>query len=90
MRSELTTAAEAKAGCDQVSLYPKNPHDFNAIEGWRRKLKLYLEEREPTTMETREEFIRRLRRAIDHLKSRCRAQGRKLRRNQKERASPFP
>ena len=49
-------------------------------------MKLYLEEREPTERESREHFLRRLRRAVDHLNSKCRAHGRKLCRNQKERA----
>ena len=66
--------------------YPKSSPDFNAIEGWWRKLKLYLEEREPTERETRDEFLRRLRRAVDHVNTKCRAQGRKLCQNQKERA----
>ena len=86
LRSPATIAAETAAGCDQVPKYPKCSPDLNAIEGWWRKLKLYLEEREPTERETREEFIRRLRRAVDHLNTNCRAQGRKLCRNQKERA----
>ena len=86
LRHPDTIAAEKKAGCLQIDKYPKASPDLNAIEGWWRKLKLYLEEREPTGMESREEFIRRLRRAVDHLNSRCRAQGRKLCRNQKERA----
>ncbi len=86
LRSAETIAAETKAGCDQVPKYPKSSPDFNAIEGWWRKLKLYLEEREPTERETREEFLRRLRRAVDHLNTKCRSQGRKLCRNQKERA----
>jgi len=86
LRSDLTIAAETKAGCHQVPMYPKCSPDLNAIEGWWRKLKLYLEEREPCEMETRECFIRRMRRAVDHLNNNCRAQGRKLCRNQKERA----
>ena len=86
LRSEATIAAETKAGCQQVPTYPKCSPDLNAIEGWWRKLKLYLEEREPTQRETRAEFLRRLRRAVDHLNSKCRAHGRRLCRNQKVRA----
>jgi len=86
LRSEDTIAAETAAGLQQVPKYPKSSPDLNAIEGWWRKLKLHLEEREPTHRETREDFIRRLRRAVDHLNSNCRAQGRRLCRNQKERA----
>ena len=86
LRAPDTIAAETRAGCDQVAKYPKSSPDMNAIEGWWRKLKLYLEEREPSGRETREAFVRRLRRAVDHLNSHCRAQGRGLCRNQKERA----
>ena len=87
LRSEVNIAAEAKAGCVQVPMYPKCSPDLNAIEGWWRKLKLYLEEHEPAEMETRKDFLRRLRRAVDSLNKRCRRQGRQLCRNQKERAS---
>ena len=86
LRSEETIAAETAAGCLQVPKYPRSSPDMNAIEGWWRKLKLYLEEREPTHQESREDFLRRLRRAVDYLNANCRAQGRKLCRNQKERA----
>ena len=86
LRSEETIAAETKSGCLQLPKYPKCSPDLNAIEGWWRKLKLYLEEREPTEMEKREDFVKRLRRAVDRMNSKCRAQGRKLCRNQKERA----
>ena len=86
LRSDATIAAEAKAGCDQIDEYPKCSPDLNAIEGWWRKLKLYLEEHEPTERESRDAFLKRLRRAVHFLNSRCRAQGRRLCRNQKERA----
>ena len=86
LRSPETIAAETAAGCHQVPKYPKSSPDMNAIEGWGRKLKLHLEDREPTERETREAFVRRLRRAVDHLNSNGRAQGRRLCRNQKERA----
>ena len=84
--NEDTIAAEAKPGCMQVPKYPKSSPDLNAIESWWRKLKLYLEENEPTLIESREAFLRRLRRAVDHLNKKCRAQGRILCRNQKQRA----
>ena len=86
LRADLTIAAEDKAGCDQVPMYPKSSPDLNAIEGWWRKLKLYLEEREPVERETRTAFLRRLRRAVDYLNRNCRKHGRQLCRNQKERA----
>ena len=86
LRHPASVQAEEDAGCDPIDRFPKCSPDFNAIEGWWRKLKLYLEEREPTHMEKRGEFLKRLRRAVDHLNKRCRKEGRKLCRNQKIRA----
>ena len=86
LHSGETVEAEKAAGFLPLPLYPKCSPDLNAIEGWWRKLKLYLEEREPSEQETRDDFIRRLRRAVDHLNAHCRAHGRRLCRNQKERA----
>ena len=63
--SEENIAAETKAGCDQVPLYLKFSPDLNAIEGWWRKLKLYLEQQEPIERESRDQFLKRLRRAVD-------------------------
>ena len=87
LRDPATVEAEVDAGCDPIEHYPKCSPDLNAIEGWWRKLKLYLEEREPAERETREEFLKRLRRAVDFLNARCRAEGRALCRNQCERAA---
>ena len=86
LRSEANLVAEDKAGCDQLDLYPKSSPDFNAIEGWWRRLKMHLEENMPTERESRDAFLRRLRRAVHHLNTKCRKEGRKLCRNQKERA----
>ena len=86
LRSPENIEAEADAGCDQIAKYPKSSPDFNAIEGWWRRLKMYLEERAPTELEDRDTFIRRLRRAVNYLNANCRAEGRVLCRNQKERA----
>ena len=87
LRSPATVDAEAAAGCDPIPCYPKCSPDFNAIEGWWRKLKLYLEEREPSERESRAAFLKRLRRAVDALNSRFREQGRELCRNQRVRAA---
>ena len=86
LRNTENIQAEADAGCDQIDKYPKSSPDFNAIEGWWRRLKMYLEERAPTELESRDDFIRRLRRAVNHLNTHCREEGRRLCRNQKERA----
>ena len=87
LRDPDTVAAEAATGCDPIPRFPKCSPDFNAIEGWWRKLKLYLEEREPAERESREAFLRRLRRTVDALNSRFRQEGRHLCRNQKVRAA---
>ena len=86
LRSDANIAAELRAGCDQIPLYPKCSPDFNAIEGWWRRLKMLLEEKVPPERESRDQFLRRLRRAVDHLNQKCRASGRGLCRNQKLRA----
>ena len=86
LRSDANIQAEAKAGCDQIPMYPKSSPDLNAIEGWWRRLKMHLEERAPTGTESREAFIKRLRAAVRYLNTHCREQGRVLCRNQKVRA----
>lgn len=87
LRNPEIVAAEAEAGCDQIPLYPKVSPDLNAIEGWWRKLKMHLDSNQPATMESRPAFLRRLRRAVQHLNKHSRAHGRQLCRNQKQRAS---
>jgi transposase len=86
LRNPANVQAEADAGCDPIAKFPKCSPDFNAIEGWWRKLKLYLEERVPTEMETRANFLQRFRRAVNYLNTNCREHGRALCRNQKTRA----
>ena len=86
LRSPANTDAEAKAGCDQIPLFPKCSPDLNAIEGWWRKLKMHLEANQPTDLESRSAFLKRLRRSVHYLNKHCREHGRKLCRNQKERA----
>ena len=87
LRHPANVEAEAEAGCDPIDQFPKCSPDFNAIEGWWRKLKLYLEEREPVNRETRASFLQRLRRAVDALNRRFRNEGRALCRNQQVRAA---
>ena len=45
--------AEEAAGCDQIPKYPRASPDFNAIEGWWRRLKMHLEQGEPIAREPR-------------------------------------
>ena len=86
LRNPDIIEAERVAGCDQVAAFPKASPDFNAIEGWWRRLKMYLEQRAPVELERRDAFLRRLRRAVLHLNKRCRAEARRLCRNQQQRA----
>ena len=46
LRHPGSIQAETDAGCLHVETYPKCSPDFNAIEGWWRKLKMPLEELE--------------------------------------------
>ena len=78
--------AEEAAGCDQIPKYPRASPDFNAIEGWWRRLKIHLEQGEPIARESRDAFLKRLRRAVNYLNKNCRKEGRVLCRNQKVRA----
>ena len=78
--------AEKEAGFDVVERHPKCSPDLNAIEGWWRRLKDRLLEQAPVEIETRAEFVTRLRRTVTWLNQNARAEGRKLCTNQKERA----
>jgi hypothetical protein len=56
-----------RAGCPVVSGHPKSSPDLNAIEGVWRLLKERLEATEPEGVETRAEFLARLRRSVNWL-----------------------
>ena len=47
---------------------------------------MHLEANQPTDLESRSVFLKRLRRSVHYLNKHCREHGRKLCRNQKERA----
>jgi hypothetical protein len=83
---ERNLTAEKKAGYDVVGNYPKCSPDLNAIEGWWGRLKNLLIERAPTKLESRSDFLRRLRRTVSWLNQNARAKGRNLCTNQKKRA----
>ena len=51
--------------------YPKCFPDLNAIEGWWHRLRMRLEETAPMDRESREEFVRRLRRTVTWLNENC-------------------
>ncbi len=75
------------AGFHVLKDYPPYSPDLNAIEGWWRRLRQRLEQTAPTEHECRADFLKRLRRTVNRMNVHCRAEGRKLCRNQKERAN---
>ena len=75
------------AGFHVLKNYPKCSPDLNAIEGWWRRLRQRLEETAPVKCEKRAEFLKRLRRTVTWLNVNCRADGRTLCCNQKDRAN---
>ena len=55
------------AGCPVVENFPKSSPDLNAIEGVWKMIKERMLETEPEAMETRAEFLARLRRQVHWL-----------------------
>ena len=60
-------AALKKAGFDVLERHPANSPDLNAIENWWGCLKKRLDETAPTEMESRAQFLVRLRRQVTWL-----------------------
>ena len=83
---DSTVKALRKAGFSIVGSFPKCSPDLNAIDGWWRRLKQKLDKNSPAQSETRQAFIKRLRRTVTSMNLRHRDEGRKLCRNQKVRA----
>ena len=75
--------AEREAGFETVKRHHKLLPDFNAIEGWWRVLQDRLSLTAPTSLESRAQFVKRLRRTVTWNAS---AHGKKLCCNQKDRA----
>jgi transposase len=80
-------AALAAARCHPVTKHPKYSPDFNAIENVWHRVRQRLDETAPATLETRPEFLVRLRRTVTWLNTNCREELVHLARNQKERAT---
>ena len=78
--------ALSAAGCRVVEKLPKSSPDLNAIEGVWHLLKQRMVQTEPDSMETRPEFLVRLRRQVTWLNDNRRAQLLELCTNQKVRA----
>ena len=62
-------AAMEKVGLSLIEKYPTSSQDFNAIENCWHLLRERLYETMPTELETREDFIQRLRNAVLWLKN---------------------
>ena len=75
-----------RAGCPVVACYPKQSTDLNAIEAWWKVLRARLDLTAPEEIETREDFVARLRRTVAWLNINARKHALKLARNQKVRA----
>jgi hypothetical protein len=84
--NERSLDALRKAGFSVLKNYPKSSPDLNAIEGWWHRLKTRLNTTAPTDMESRKEFLLRLRRTVTWLNDNAWGDGLKLCTNQKVRA----
>ena len=85
--NERSLAALKKAGFSVLEKYPKSSPDLNAIEGWWYRLKTRLNATAPTVMESRKEFLLRLRRTVTWLNDNASNDGLQLCTNQKVRAT---
>ena len=64
MRTATSVKLLKKGGLELVDKYPRCSQDFNAIENVWAILKVRLEQTMPINMESREQFIKRLRAAV--------------------------
>ena len=86
LRCPEPLAAMKSIGVQLVEEYPRTSQDFNAIENIWKLLRDRLAETLPSAMESREDFVRRLRNAVDWLNRNQTEAMLYLSRNQKERA----
>ena len=75
-----------EAGFSVLENYPVQSPDLNAIEGWWHRIRQRLDETAPEEMETRSEFLVRLRRTVHWLNENAADDALHLAQNQKERA----
>ena len=80
-------AALRTAGCEVMKDFPKSSPDLNAIEGAWNLLRQRLEATEPDAIESRPEFLARLRRTVSWLNVHQAAAMRAMCTNQKKRAA---
>ena len=83
---ERNLLALRRAGCPVVACYPNQSPDLNAIEGWWKVLRDRPDLTAPEEIESREEFVTRLRRTVAWLNINDREHAVALARNQKVRA----
>ena len=83
---ERNLTALRHVGCRVVADFPRSSPDLNAIEGWWQVLRVRLEETEPEGLETREDFVTRLRRTVHWLNDNRAQDALSLASNQKARA----
>ena len=86
LREDRNIEAMRDAKCPVVEAYPKCSPDFNAIENVWHRIRQRMEEYAPEEMETRAQFLQRLRRTVNFLNDHCRDELMTLCTNQKERA----
>ena len=86
MWQERNLVALSVAGCPVLKDFPKSSPDLNAIEGVWHLLKARMLKTEPVAMESRAEFLVRLRRQVKWLNDNQHDELCKLCTNQKERA----
>ena len=79
-------AALRKAGCPVVSQFPKHSPDLNAIENQWRVLRERLNATAPAEIESRADFLSRLRRTVNWLNENRHEEALRMCQNQKERA----
>ena len=84
--SDTSLAALRAAGCDVVKKHTKYSPDLNAIEAWWNRLRNLLQSRAPPTIETRAQFVLRLRRTVAWLNENAKPEARRLCRGVKTRA----
>ena len=87
LRTDAAVHALKKANLTLVDPYPKNSQDFNAIENAWDLLQSRLHETQPAGLELREEFVKRLFRAVTWVNKYRAGRLWHLSTNQKERAN---
>ena len=86
LRSDLALHALSKTSLKLLDPYPVSSQDFNAMENAWGELRQRLDHTQPTHLETRDEFIKRLKKEVQWLNTHRSKRLWELSTNQKERA----